>query len=168
VPRPPPPPTPPPIATITASAGAAKQPPEESSSILCCCCGGGGHLNAPRSNSSPLLRWGRWVNRNWGRARTVQAGGADNDYRLDWDWTPDSGSPLAGLGIWDWGRTGGRNAALGRGRANQPQSHRLIQSPLLDFFGFFLARLSLRPYFLPLFPCGKDILPGLISCGSDC
>jgi len=100
--------------------------------------------------------------------RGVQAGGADNDYRLDWDWTPDSGSPLAGLGIWDWGRTGGRNAALGRGRANQPQSHRLIQSPLLDFFGFFLARLSLRPYFLPLFPCGKDILPGLISCGSDC
>jgi len=26
--------------------------------------------------------------------RGVQAGGADNDYRLDWDWTPDSGSPL--------------------------------------------------------------------------
>lgn len=48
--------------------------------------------------------------------RGVQAGGADNDYRLDWDWTPDSGSllALAGLGIWDWGRPEGRNAALGR------------------------------------------------------
>jgi len=87
-----------------------------------------------------------------------QAGGADNDYRLDWDWTPDSGSllALAGLGIWDWGRPEGRNAALGRGGERINHNRRGQSNPLssISSVSSLLASLSAR-IFSPSFLAGK-------------